>query len=260
MATAKLAASCAIVYALTAPALGQTFDAQPLGKEWRCTARPNTQYEIGTVYEVVGNHEPRVFAKLVDEKITGFKISRGMADMGRVKMSASAGGRIAVGLKERVLKIAKATIGMKLEDTDVWDVQYNIVAYNVILGASVEAAREWIKKNAKSAEPGTRYYLVREALKASAIDYRASSALVADMGGEIAATKALNAEIVAGGATSSSYILSRQLKPPMWVCQLADLLTPEHNIVGGVTWDVKEGVNLDLSEPADYGTESISSN
>lgn len=229
-------------------AQGQSFEG-PLHSDWRCTSMPNDRYRPGVVYKKDGTGYPTFVKDLNKERLRGFQVENGTAKLGRVTQSATAGGMVKVGLLERVFKAAKASLGLEAEKRENYDVEYEVSAWNFLSEGSIAVASEWIRRNATDKRPSVTYWLIREGLEASRISYRISTGLVGQLGGEAEIMNKLSATVKSGGAKESHYVLERPLSPPGWVCQVAQRMSPESNLMGGTTWKVEPRVPLDLPEP-----------
>lgn len=225
----------------------QTFEG-PLHTDWRCTSMPNSLYKPGVVYKSEGTGSPTFVADLSEKGLAGFEIRSESAKLGRVTQGRTAGGMVKAGLLERVFKAAKGSLGFEVEQRENYDVEYDLVAWKLLSEESISVASEWIRRNAVDKRPSVRYWLIREGLEASKVSYKISTGLVGNIGGEVEAMKKLSAKVVAGGGNSKHYVLERALSPALWVCQIAQRMTPESNLVGETTWKVDPRVPLDLPE------------
>lgn len=206
---------------------------EAMGKDWQCLLMPNSLFGPGVIYEVVPTGGQRYLQDLSPDK--AYVLRSGVAAVGKATDTKDLSGAAYVGLLERLVKGAKVALGGKVQSKYTTSTEYAIDKYVVSPLQSARYAEKWFAKNVKPS-PGSRYFLIREAVTASAIAYSADATTMGNLGGEVAVVKALNADIDLSGSKEGTYTLTRKLKPSLWVCLLTDELKLEKSISGEDIW------------------------
>lgn len=205
------------------------------GTGWACRLVPNSIYGPGVIYQETPQGI-RLVKDLTSEP--GFVTRLGQAAVGEITDVREIGSELSASLWNKLLQGLTAAVSASARKTQRSSITYEIDKYSVTDDDFSEKALTWAQSHLKPSR-STKYYLIREAISAKAVNYLVDDGLGGTLGVSVSNDKLLkvNAQLLRA-SNNGSYFLRKILNPPLWACSVADELRAQASLTGDIEWEL----------------------
>lgn len=204
--------------------------------DFQCLPVPTEWNEPGSIFYVDATG---VAQRL--KKVSGIEVKDGIAGIPAFSRTAT----FDIGAVISTLENITATTGWsaKLGITGGWELtmktMFDGVKHSVTDEPSPRHVSEWFTREGYTIRDGAKYYLVREAYAATAVDYEIKRGDVIKLGGEAKLEKVAEGKLsVLENKASDSYVLKKTFDRAVNVCIKPQEISPRFAAAGGVLVDV----------------------
>ena len=239
------------------PAWSQTAVASKvLGPGWQCLLVPTSFDGPGTVFSVDpdGTKSRIIDLSLPTKFGKPIPVKRLPAAIGAITSDHKAEAGVTVSLLEKIIPGLAAKISAGGHHLDASKIVYDKVQEETTFDTDLKPIlNAWLAKNSKdymAGGPGTRYFVVRDAFLAGAVDYHFSKDNIAELGGEGTFKSLFSANVSLKGSYEAGYDLNQKFEPPLRVCVRTYEIAPTRGLSAAITYQVipKDGLVPDIKK------------